>query len=85
MQLIKTGLLNSIAVSIKLLTLLGLNKILAVYVGPAGYATIGQFQNAVQVITSLSSTTLSTGVTKYTAQYYENEQRQHRLDSTRKC
>ena len=82
MQLIKTGLLNSIAVSIKLLTLLGLNKILAVYVGPAGYATIGQFQNAVQVITSLSSTTLSTGVTKYTAQYYENEQRQHRLWKT---
>tara|TARA_R110002096_G_scaffold257898_1_gene451500 strand:+ start:6451 stop:7716 length:1266 start_codon:yes stop_codon:yes gene_type:complete len=77
MTLIKTSLLNGIAVVIKMLTLLGLNKILAIYVGPAGYAALGQFQNAVQMITTFASGALNTGVTKYTAEYYEDEASQH--------
>ncbi|PPI86010.1 O-antigen translocase [Marinobacter maroccanus] len=77
MTLIKTSLLNGIAVIIKMLTLLGLNKILAIYVGPAGYAALGQFQNAVQMITTFASGALNTGVTKYTAEYHEDEARQH--------
>lgn len=77
MTLIKTSLLNGIAVVIKMLTLLGLNKILAIYVGPAGYAALGQFQNAVQMITTFASGALKTGVTKYTAEYYDDEARQH--------
>lgn len=77
MTLIKTSLLNAIAVIIKMLTLLGLNKILAIYVGPAGYAALGQFQNAVQMITTLASGAINTGVTKYTAEYHEDEAKQH--------
>ncbi|MEL6948786.1 MAG: DegT/DnrJ/EryC1/StrS family aminotransferase [Pseudomonadota bacterium] len=61
----------------KMLTLLGLNKILAIYVGPAGYAVLGQFQNAVQMITTLASGAINTGVTKYTAEYGEDAPRQH--------
>lgn len=76
MTLIKTSLLNGIAVIIKMLTLLGLNKILAIYVGPSGYAALGQFQNAIQMITTLASGAINTGVTKYTAEYHENEVRQ---------
>ena len=55
MTLVRTSLLNAIAVAIKMLTLLGINKILAVYVGPAGYAALGQFQNAVQMISTFAS------------------------------
>jgi PST family polysaccharide transporter len=77
MTLIKTSLLNGIAVIIKMLTLLGLNKILAIYVGPSGYAALGQFQNAVQMITTFASGAINTGVTKYTAEYYDDEERQH--------
>lgn len=77
MTLIKTSLLNGIAVIIKMLTLLGLNKILAIYVGPSGYAALGQFQNAVQMITTFASGAINTGVTKYTAEYHEDEMRQH--------
>lgn len=77
MTLIKTSLLNGIAVVIKMLTMLGLNKILAIYVGPAGYAALGQFQNAVQMITTLASGAINTGVTKYTAEYHEDEAKQH--------
>ena len=79
MTLVKTSLLNGIAVVIKMLTLLGLNKILAVYVGPSGYAALGQFQNAVQMITTFASGAINTGVTKYTAEYYDDEERQHRV------
>jgi PST family polysaccharide transporter len=77
MTLIKTGLLNGIAVVIKMFTLLGLNKILAIYVGPSGYAALGQFQNAVQIISILASGAINTGVTKYTAEYHEDEAKQH--------
>ncbi len=76
MTLIKTSLLNAIAVIVKMLTLLGLNKILAVYVGPAGYAAIGQLQNAIQMTLTVSGGALNTGVTKYTAEYGEDAVKQ---------
>ena len=76
MKLIKTSLLSGIAVVVKMATLLGINKVLAIYVGPTGYAALGQFQNAVQMITSFSSGAINTGVTKYTAEYHEDELKQ---------
>lgn len=79
MTLIKTSLLNGVAVLVKMLTLLGINKILAVYVGPAGYAAVGQFQNAVQMITTFASGAISTGVTKYTAEYEGDGEAQYRV------
>ena len=62
-----------------MLTLLGLNKILAIYVGPAGYAALGQFQNAVQMITTFASGAVNTGVTKYTAEYHADEEAQQKV------
>lgn len=82
MTLIKTSLLNAIAVAIKMLTMLGINKILAIYVGPAGYAAVGNFQNAVQMITTLGSGAINTGVTKYTAEYHADEALQRKVWQT---
>lgn len=82
MTLIKTSLLNAIAVVIKMLTMLGINKILAIYVGPSGYAALGQFQNAVQMITTFASGAINTGVTKYTAEYFEDEPLQRKVWQT---
>lgn len=79
MTLVKTSLLNGIAVLIKMLTLLGINKILAIYVGPAGYAAIGQFQNAIQMITTFASGAINTGVTKYTAEYQGDDEQLHKV------
>ena len=76
MTLIKTSLLNAIAVIIKMAAMLGINKVLAIYVGPAGYAAIGQFQNAVQMITTFASGAINTGVTKYTAEYGDEPDKQ---------
>jgi PST family polysaccharide transporter len=82
MTLIRTSLLNGIAVAVRVASALVLNKILAVYVGPAGYAVIGQFQNAVSIIVSLAGGLLTTGVTKATAQHYDDDARQHAIWQT---
>ena len=79
MTLIKTSLLNGIAVGVRMFTALILNKILAVYVGPSGYAVIGQFQNAVSMIVSFATGAINTGVIKYTAEYYDDTPRQRAL------
>lgn len=82
MNLLKTSVLNGVAVLIKTATMFILNKILAVYVGPAGYAAIGQFQNFIQMVTTFSGSAINTAVIKYTAEYYENEAQQRAIWKT---
>lgn len=82
MTLVKTSLLNGVAVAVKVASALVLNKILAVYVGPAGYAIIGQFQNAVSIVVSLAGGVVATGVTKATAQHFDDEAKQHAVWQT---
>lgn len=76
MNLLKTSVLNGVAVLIKTATMFLLNKILAVYVGPAGYAAIGQFQNFIQMITTFAGSAVNTAVVKYTAEYHEEKTKQ---------
>ena len=76
MTLIKTSLLNGLAVIVRMLAMLGINKMLAVYVGPTGYAALGQFQNVVTLTTTLMGGAFNTGVTKYTAEYAGDAKRQ---------
>ncbi len=82
MTLYKTSLLNSIAVGVKVASALILNKVLAIYVGPSGYAVIGQFQNAVSIAVQLAGGIFSTGVTKGTAQHFDDEETQHAIWKT---
>lgn len=82
MSLVKTSILNGIAVAVKVASALVLNKILAVYVGPAGYAIIGQFQNVVSIVVNLAGGVVATGVTKATAQHFDNHAKQHAVWQT---
>lgn len=82
MSLVKTSLLNGVAVAVRISSALVLNKMLAVYVGPAGYAIIGQFQNVVSIIVNLAGGLVATGVTKTTAQHFDDEARQHAVWQT---
>ena len=77
MSLVKTSLLNSIAVVVRVASSLVVNKILAVYIGPAGYAVIGQFQNVVSIISNLAGSLMASGVTKITAQHFDDVAKQH--------
>jgi PST family polysaccharide transporter len=80
--LIKTSALSALAVVAKLVSALTLNKVLALFLGPQGFALIGQLQSAMSAITSVASASLGIGVTKYTAQYRDNEEAQRRLWAT---
>ncbi|MCM8512864.1 O-antigen translocase [Acinetobacter bereziniae] len=82
MNLLKTSILNGIAVLIKTATMFILNKILAVYVGPSGYAAIGQFQNFIQMVTTFAGTAINNGIIKYTAEYSDNENKQQEVWKT---
>jgi len=82
MTLIRTGLWNGVAVLVKMLTMLGINKVLAIFVGPAGYGALGQFQNAVQMMTTLTNGAINVGVTKYTAEFSDSESAQRTLWGT---
>jgi PST family polysaccharide transporter len=79
LSLIKTSLLNGIAVAVRVASSLIINKILAVYIGPAGYAVIGQFQNVVSIISSLAGSLLASGVTKMTAQHFDDLEKQQKV------
>lgn len=76
MTLLRTSFFNGVAVVVKMATLLGLNKLLAMYVGPDGYAAIGNFQNAAQMINTIASGAIQTGVVKYTAEYNHDKKQQ---------
>ncbi len=79
MNLLNTSVLNGVAVLIKTATMFILNKILAVYVGPVGYAAIGQFQNFIQMVTVFAGSAINTAVIKYTAEYHEDETKQRAI------
>jgi PST family polysaccharide transporter len=82
MTLVKTSLLNAVAVAIRILTSLALNKILAVKIGANGYAVMGQFQNFVNMLITVASGAVNTGVTKYTAENFGDENLQIRIWKT---
>lgn len=77
MTLIKTSILSFIATGIKILAALIINKAVAIFIGPAGLALIGQFQNFTQITMMAAQGGINQGVTKYTA---ENNSTNYQLD-----
>jgi O-antigen/teichoic acid export membrane protein len=71
-DLVKVSSWSAFATAIKMGSSLVLSKLLAVLVGPAGVALIGQLMNGVAIFLSLSNGAINAGITKYTAEY-ENE------------
>jgi len=59
-----------------------INKAVAVYIGPAGLALVGQFQNFSQLVMTAAQGAINTGVTKYTAEYGKDCERIPILFST---
>lgn len=82
MTLIKTSLLSLIATFFKMLSGLVINKAVSVYIGPAGLAVIGQFQNFSQVVLIAAQGAINSGVVKYTAEYGQDSPKIPSLFST---
>ncbi len=82
MKLIKTGFFTGISTLIKIIGGFVINKLIAVYVGPAGLAVIGQFQNFVSIIMTFANGAVNTGTTKSIAEYYDNHEKRTNILST---
>ena len=82
MRLTQTLFANAASLSVRLGANFALNKILAVLIGPAGFALVGQLQNFMMLLQNASSGALTTGVTKLTAQAEGNLERQRQIWST---
>ena len=82
MSLVKTTFLSLIATSVKMLSLLVINKVVAVTIGPSGVAMIGQYQNFSQVAMTAAQGGLNQGIIKYTAEYKSEEEKLTQLFST---
>ncbi|GAA3786551.1 lipid III flippase WzxE [Qipengyuania pelagi] len=79
MSLIRTSALNGMATVVRMASAIVINKVLAVLVGPSGYAVIGQFQNLFSVVVTFATGAINTGVTKGTAAYGTDPDRQRVL------
>jgi PST family polysaccharide transporter len=73
MNLVKTSILSAIATIIRMVTGFIITKVIAVYVGPSGLAVIGQLQNFINLVMLGAGNFLKTAVTKYTAEYEDDE------------
>lgn len=82
MNLIKSGLWNGTAVAVRLLSLLVANKVLAVVIGPAGYAVIAQFNGIVAIVMAFATGGILNGIVKYTAERHDAPDRQNDLWAT---
>lgn len=82
MTLIKTSVLSAISTIIKVIAGFVSIKVVAVYVGPSGLALIGQMQNFISMMSSVASAGVNSGVVKYTAEHYEDEQIKQKIWSS---
>lgn len=65
-----------------MLSVLVVNKAVAIYIGPSGLAVIGQFQSFCLIAQTVSQAAINNGVTKYTAEYGSHGKEIRHLFST---
>ncbi len=82
MTLVKTGLLTFVVTAIRIMVGLVINKAIAIYIGPSGLAFVGQFQSFSQLVMAAAQGGISSGVTKYVAEYGRDDERLPILFST---
>lgn len=72
-DLFQTTIWNGLATFIKMGTGFISNKIVAVYLGPAGVALLGQFNNFISMVASFSTFGIGSGIVKYISEYKSDE------------
>ncbi len=82
MNLIKTSFYSGISTLIKILSSFIINKFISIYIGPAGLAMMGNFQNFINILSSFANASINNGVIKYTAEYAEEPVKLKALFST---
>jgi len=77
MTFLKTSVLSGVATILSMLMGFVLNKVLAVYIGPAGFGIIGQFQSFLSILQLWATGGVTTGTVKYTAEFRDDTVQKH--------
>lgn len=78
----KISSLNSFAILLRIGFGLVISKVLAIYVGPAGMALVGNLRNFQTSLESFATLGFQNGIIKYTAQFKEDNEQFKKLIST---
>nr|QLL91171.1 O-antigen translocase [Plesiomonas shigelloides] len=73
MKLSNVIIYNGLSVAIKMMSLMGINKLLAYYAGPSSFAYISQLQNVINAALVLPVNSVSSATIKYTAELDESD------------
>lgn len=82
MKLISTTLYSGLITLVKMASGFISTKVVAMFVGAAGVATIGAFGNFLNIVLAFANGAIQTGVVKYTAEYKDDKDLSRRLFST---
>ncbi len=73
-DIVKVFSLNAIATFVRMLAGLISVKVIAVIIGPAGVALLGQLKNFETILIGLANGGINNGITKYVSEYKEDDQ-----------
>lgn len=76
MTLIKTSVLTGISTIIQIISGFVINKVIALYIGPSGLASIGQLRDFINLIMNFANFGITRGIVKYTAEYQTIEEKE---------
>ncbi len=82
MKLVKVTILSGVSTFTRLITGFISVKVVAVVIGPAGVALVGQFSNFITMITAITSCVVNNGLVSYTAKYHSDTLSKHKLWQT---
>ena len=73
-DIVKVFSLNAIATFVRMIAGLISVKVIAVIIGPAGVALLGQLKNFETILIGLANGGINNGITKYVSEYKEDEE-----------
>jgi O-antigen/teichoic acid export membrane protein len=82
MNLLKTSFYTSISTAINFISGFIIVKVVAVKIGPAGIALVGQFQNITAILTILATAAISSGVIKYLSEHQNDPAKRNQIINT---
>jgi PST family polysaccharide transporter len=80
--ILKITSLNAVVISIRLIVSVFIQRLLAITLGEAGIASIGQVRNLIAMLTSASTLGTFNGVVKYVAEYKDDHPELSKIFST---
>ncbi|MEL0456923.1 O-antigen translocase [Flavobacteriaceae bacterium SZ-1-7] len=74
-ELYKTISYNGVIVFFKVVSSFIASKVTAIYLGPSGYALVGNFKNVLQGLLGFTSTGFESGIIKYVSEHRSDDQK----------